>query len=155
MFCCKIVQENVVSYWCGFLWAHLGIVLVGILCRKIVEKYVVSFWCESLQTHLEIVLVSTFGRNILQKHVVSYWCGSLWAFLGSVCIFLHMAPEVDRMSSRWSDLTFSGLGSRNRQNEFQENRFNKFMALAPEVDKMSSRTSDLSIFWSWLQKSTK
>ena len=33
--------------------------------------------------------------------------------------------------------------------------FKHFLALAPEVDKMSSRRSDLSIFWPWLQKSTK
>ena len=46
------------------------------------------------------------------------------------------------------------LGNR-RQNEFKDAQFQYFLALAPEVDKMSSRSLDLSIFWLWLQKSTK
>ena len=50
--------------------------------------------------------------------------------------FLALALEVDKMVSRRLD-------------------FNHFQALAPEVDKMSSRGSDLSIFWPWIQKSTK
>ena len=50
---------------------------------------------------------------------------------------------------------FPGLGSRSRQNEAQEIRFKHFLALSPVVDKMDPRRSDLTIFWHWLQKSTK
>ena len=50
---------------------------------------------------------------------------------------------------------FSSFDSRSRQYEIQKVRFKLFLPLAPEVDKMMSRASDLSIFWPWLQKSTK
>ena len=50
---------------------------------------------------------------------------------------------------------FSGIGSRSRQNGFQEVRFKHFLALAPEVDKMGPGRFDLSTFWHWLQKPTR
>ena len=88
---------------------------------------------------------------------------------------LATASELDEISSRTLDLSifwarlqqstkwlpgdpiqaFSGLGSRSRQNGFQEMRFKHFLALAPEVDEIVPRQSNLNIFWPWLQKSTK
>ena len=49
----------------------------------------------------------------------------------------------------------SNFGSRNRQNQSQEARFDEFLAMAPEVDKTSPRKLDLMIFEPWIQESTK
>ena len=89
--------------------------------------------------------------------------------------FLALAPEIDKTSPTRRDLmTFqhwlkkstkpiprgsiwwlSGHGSRSRQNQSQEARFDDFPAMAPEVDKTSPRKLDLMTFRPWLQKSTK
>ena len=89
--------------------------------------------------------------------------------------FLALAPEIDKTSPRKLDLmTFqhwlkkstkpiprgsiwwlSGHGSRSRQNQSQEARFDDFPAMAPEVDRTSPRRLDLMTFRPWLQKSTK
>ena len=89
--------------------------------------------------------------------------------------FLALGPEVDKMRPRRSDfsivwpwvqkstkcvpgnpiLAFSGLGSRSRQSGSQEIGVQHFLALVPEVDKTGPRKSEFSIFWPWVQKSTK
>ena len=81
--------------------------------------------------------------------------------------FLALAPEVEKTNPRKLDfMTFwpwikkstklvpgesiwwlSGLGSRNRQNESQETRFNNFSVLAQEVDKTNPKKLDLMTFW--------
>ena len=48
-----------------------------------------------------------------------------------------------------------GMGSRSRQNQSQEARFDDFLALALEVDKTIPRRLDLMTFWPWLRKETK
>ena len=89
--------------------------------------------------------------------------------------FSALAQEVDKTNPKRLDLmTFrpwlqkstkpvpgcsiwwlSGHGSRSRQNQSQEARFDDFPAMAPEVDKTSRRRLDLMIFEPWIQESTK
>ena len=88
-----------------------------------------------------------------------------------ICAFVALAPEVDKMGSRMSDLniswpwlqkstksvpgsSISAFSCHGRQNKFLQVRFKHFLALAPEVDEIGSARSDLGIFWPWLQKST-
>ena len=46
------------------------------------------------------------------------------------------------------------MGSRNRQNQSQEARFDDFLAFALEIHKTSPGNFDLIAFWRWLKKST-
>ena len=49
----------------------------------------------------------------------------------------------------------SGLGSRSRENQSQETRFDDFLALLPKVDRTSPRRLDLMTFSPWFNKSSK
>ena len=73
---------------------------------------------------------------------------------------MHTHPQIQPDARRWHQMlpecsiwTLSALGSRSRQNELRNDRFEQFLPMAPEVNKMSSRMLDLSTFCPWLQKS--
>ena len=89
--------------------------------------------------------------------------------------FLTLATEIEKINPRSPDsMTFqpwlkkstkpvpggsiwwhSSLGSRHRENQSKEARFDDFLAWAPEADKTSPGMLDLMIFWPWIQKATK
>ena len=57
-----------------------------------------------------------------------------------------MASEGDAMIPRRLDLSISWHGSRSRQNDTHESRFESFLALAPEVDKIISPEARFEYF---------
>ena len=69
--------------------------------------------------------------------------------------FQHWLKKSTKPIPRGSIWWLSGHGSRSRQNQSQEARFDDFPAMAPEVDKTSPRKLDLMIFDPWIQESTK
>ena len=64
---------------------------------------------------------------------------------------MKSTKPIPRGSIWW----LSGIGSRSRQNESQQARFDDCPDLAQEVGKTSIRRLDLVTFWLWFQKSRK